>query len=329
MVFATAAESGGALQNIRELYNRAISDKVNKWIFVTSVINLPETENVKSIQIPSLKKSWFHRLKFDLIDYKKLVKQYNPDEIHNLQTFIYKDNNIKYIFYATNVLFFTPIRFKPSDDFNLFLRQKLLKRPVVFSCKRSDNIITECEWMALRIANDLNIDRNKITVMEHNVQVLWNSDYKTVLKRQFFYPASGAVYKNHKTLVEAAKLLKNEGYDFKLVLTLKGNEVRKIRVLKKECEQAGIIVDWVGTQDMNQMKEYYLSSILVFPSYLETIGLPLLEAREMGAPIICANLPYATSIIGDYDKAMFFQYDDPVELAELMKTALSEIEGNQ
>lgn len=88
MVFATAAESGGALQNTRELYNRAISDKANKWIFVTSVINLPETENVKSIQIPSLKKSWFHRLKFDLIDYKKLVKQYNPDEIHNLQTFI-------------------------------------------------------------------------------------------------------------------------------------------------------------------------------------------------------------------------------------------------
>lgn len=329
MVFATAAESGGALQNVKELYRYAKEDSHNKWIFVTSVVDLPETSNITNIKVLSLKKSWVKRLYFDLFQYKKIVRDNNPDEVHNLQTFFYRDKRIRYIFYATNALFFTPIKFKASDDFNLFLRQKLLTGIEYSSCRKSDLIYTECNWMAVRISNDLHIDKKKIKVREHTVQINKEAGDRLYLKKQFFYPSSAFIYKNHQTLVEAAKIIKQWGYDFKLILTLKGDETGKICELKKECNKYSIKTDWLGTLDIKQMKKMYLSSVLVFPSYLETIGLPLLEAREMGTPIICSNLPYATSIIGDYEKACFFKYDDPVELAELMKNFLDEIEQSE
>ena len=51
----------------------------------------------------------------------------------------------------------------------------------------------------------------------------------------------------------------------------------------------------------------YARSVLVFPSYIETIGLPLLEARSVGAPILAADCLYARDGVEDYEKAEFLE----------------------
>ena len=62
MVFDVPAESGGALTILKQYYDRAINDKDNQWLFVISTPYLNETENVKVLRYPWIKKSWFHRL---------------------------------------------------------------------------------------------------------------------------------------------------------------------------------------------------------------------------------------------------------------------------
>ena len=57
---------------------------------------------------------------------------------------------------------------------------------------------------------------------------------------------------------------------------------------------------------------------LLFPSKLETWGLPLSEAKAYGKPILAANLPYAKETIGNYDFVSFFDINNPKELAELI-----------
>ena len=63
----------------------------------------------------------------------------------------------------------------------------------------------------------------------------------------------------------------------------------------------------------------YARSVLVFPSYIETIGLPLLEARSVGAPILAADCLYARDGVGDYEKAEFFEAFDAKKLSEMME----------
>ena len=57
---------------------------------------------------------------------------------------------------------------------------------------------------------------------------------------------------------------------------------------------------------------------LLFPSKLETWGLPISEAKAFRKPMMLANLPYAKETMGDYDEVSFFDVENPEELARLI-----------
>jgi glycosyltransferase involved in cell wall biosynthesis len=57
---------------------------------------------------------------------------------------------------------------------------------------------------------------------------------------------------------------------------------------------------------------------LLFPSKLETWGLPITEAKGFEKPVLLANLPYAKETVGNYDKVSFFDIENPKELAQLI-----------
>ena len=49
---------------------------------------------------------------------------------------------------------------------------------------------------------------------------------------------------------------------------------------------------------------------LLFPSYIETFGLPLLEAAGAGIAIVSSDLPYAHDVIGEYEGVTYLDYQD-------------------
>ena len=59
--------------------------------------------------------------------------------------------------------------------------------------------------------------------------------------------------------------------------------------------------------------------MLLFPSYIETVGLPVYEAKSLGCPILVSDCAYARNIVNNYNKAEFFSWNDEKALAELMK----------
>ena len=68
-----------------------------------------------------------------------------------------------------------------------------------------------------------------------------------------------------------------------------------------------------------QMAQRYSESILLFPSYLETVGLPLLEAKQYGAPIIASDCAYAHETVGEYENVSYFSAMRGEELAAQME----------
>ena len=58
------------------------------------------------------------------------------------------------------------------------------------------------------------------------------------------------------------------------------------------------------------------STGLLFPSKLETWGLPLTEAKHMNKPIIAADLDSARETVGEYERVAYVCPDDPKAWAD-------------
>jgi glycosyltransferase involved in cell wall biosynthesis len=60
---------------------------------------------------------------------------------------------------------------------------------------------------------------------------------------------------------------------------------------------------------------YEQADCLLFPSRLETWGLPISEAKKYGLPMLVADLPYAKETVGNYAQVEFIDVDDHRSLA--------------
>ena len=97
IVFDTAAESSGALSVLQGFYQEALEDKSINWIFVVSTPDLDESDNIKVLKFPKTKKSWFHRLYFDLFTAPKLAKIYKADCVFSLQNVAVRSGSLPQI----------------------------------------------------------------------------------------------------------------------------------------------------------------------------------------------------------------------------------------
>ena len=142
----------------------------------------------------------------------------------------------------------------------------------------------------------------------------------------FIYPAFPRVFKNFEVLAEAAQYLYEHGrINFKVILTINGNENNYARHIVDKYKKIPTI-SFVGLKTRDEIITLYQqSSVLVFPSKLETWGLPITEAKQFNIPIILADLPYAHETIGSYDKVKFFNPDDHIQLAECMESFMDGI----
>ncbi len=118
-----------------------------------------------------------------------------------------------------------------------------------------------------------------------------------------FYPAADYPHKNHSLFY---KLVHKELREpiHKLILTIDKPDFRNLP-------------SWIVFSGMLDHKkclyEYHNADALVFPSLIESYGLPLIEAMTLGLPIIVSDLPYARALCGD--QAIYF---DPTSSRSLI-----------
>ncbi len=324
MVFDVPAESGGALSILNEYYENAVNQK-NKnieWIFVVSKPRLESRENVKILRYPWIKKSWFHRLYFDYFIAHKLVKKYSADKVLSLQNLtIPRVKGINQTLYVHQSLPFVDYRFKFIDDKKLWVYQNIIGKGIINSIKKADNIIVQTEWMKEKCLEMIKVDKEKIEVRPPQVNIepkkFYNANSES--RRTFFYPAGSGYYKNHRVIVDACEeLLKEATIDFHVIFTLKGDETDHITSLYSKTVDLGLPISFIGQISREEVFEYYTKSILVFPSYIETFGLPMLEAKLHKGMILASDCSFSREILDDYENALFFNPFNSVELKNLM-----------
>lgn len=134
----------------------------------------------------------------------------------------------------------------------------------------------------------------------------------------FVYVASGEPHKNHRRLIEAWILLAGEGLFPSLCLTL--DEIRFAGLCQEIDEvrqRHGVKVENVGVlphQDVLAL--YKKTGALIYPSNFESFGLPLIEARQAGLPVLASELDYVRDVL---DPEQTFNPESSVSIARAVK----------
>ncbi len=307
-VLDIAASKTGALTILQDFYRyvRTHPDG-NEWIFVTGVEGILEDapeEKLRVICRSDVKASSGRRLRFDLFSGKDFLKSLQADIVFSLQnTLPYGVRGIRQVLYVHQPLGYQKVKrfsFFRREERALAVYQHLYSILVNASVRRSDKTIVQTEWMREAVIRKTGISPERIVKLTPKVEDL--SEYgKGVVfdPKSFFFPAGDILYKNHRLIKEAEKILADKGItDYKVILTT-GKPMKREEVYR-----------------------IYFGSTLLFPSYIETFGLPLAEASQSGNPILAADTPFAREILREYPNAFFFDPFDARELAKLMEDVL-------
>jgi glycosyltransferase involved in cell wall biosynthesis len=197
------------------------------------------------------------------------------------------------------------------------------------SIKTVDAVIVQTQWMKEAIVSKMYNCSDKVFVIPPAIDLTIFKDKNLVQdetmagKNTFFYPAGALLYKNFDCLIKAANRLLEKGIDdFRIILTLKGDENSYVARIKKMAESLGERVVFAGKMSREEVFRTYFSSTLVFPSYIETFGLPLLEARLSGSIVLALDCPFSREILKGYQNTYYFDPFDADLLADLMSKVI-------
>lgn len=325
MVFDVPAESGGALSVLHEFYTEFVHDQENEYIFILSLPELKETYNIKVLRFPWIKKSWGHRIYFDYIIAPILIKKHKIDKVLSLQNITIRNTKVYQSVFVHNALPFTEYAISIKENKKLWFYQNIIGKNIMKSIKRADHVIVQTNWMKKKCIEQLKVRREKIEVKHPKINIEVKEKFKKTKESMstFFYPAGGSIYKNHKLIINACLVLKEEGInDYKVIFTLKGDENEHIAYLYNIVEKNKLPISFNGNLIREKVFDFYTKATLVFPSYIETVGLPLLEAKMHETPIIASDCAFSKEILYGYEKVKLIDPFDAEDLAANIKNSV-------
>lgn len=320
-----AAIQGGVYTILSDFYMDVLkNDHENQWIFILAHKFFPESENVKIITRDDLKRSKVKKVIFELFTGRKFINAFSPDVYISLQNIATFGIKAKYKI----VYLHQPVPFIKNKKFNFFKKNErqlaFYQKIVGLIIKKSlhfvkPKVIVQTRWMKRAVIEQCKLRSDYISVVHPQViqdnKTKYNGDGK-----EFFYPSSNYIYKNHQVIYKAIKLLNQKGIkDFCVKFTLSEDQLNY-----KENN-----IQYLGFLPRKEVMKMYNDNVLLFPSYMESFGLPLIEAALTADIILAADTEFSRELLSTYKNVYFFKYNDYERLAELMeKVIMGEIKSN-
>lgn len=335
VVSAVNLRKGGTLTILRDCLqylSQLIKGGDYRVVALVHKRELCDYEGVEYVEMPDVISGWGKRLWCEYVTMKKLSKELAPVylwlSLHDTSPRVVAERQAVYCqtsfpFYRWNIRDF-------KMDYKIPLFAMFTKYAYRINIRSNRYLIVQQDWLREGFSKMFKMDRSKFVVAPPQRKV---AEVKPELisgdKYTFFYASTPDCHKNFETLCEAAKLLEAEiGQDkFKVVLTVKGDENKYSRWLYGKWGDVKSI-DFAGFMTKEELFGYYKASdCLVFPSKVETWGLPITEYMEASEdkPMLLSDLPYAHETASSASRVCFFNPTNPKELKTRMREM---IEGN-
>ncbi|MBK7422023.1 MAG: glycosyltransferase [Propionivibrio sp.] len=171
---------------------------------------------------------------------------------------------------------------------------------------------------------DVDIVEQAFVPLDH-MDLLVKNSIPAAKRTDFLYVSSGEAHKNHANLLEAWRLLAEAGLKPTLTLTVSPDAYPFLASeIARYVRQFGLNIVNDGHVPKDHIHSLYLSSTaLIFTSFLESFGLPLIEASQLGLPIIAPELDYVRDVI---QPAETFDPSSPLSISRAVRRFLRQSE---
>ena len=285
---------------------------------------------IKFIEFMDSKKSYLKRFYYEYFYFKRLSKKLKPYlwfSLHDMTPNVVADKRAVYC--HNSIIFYDMKRKDMINEFKMFMFSRFYKYIYKINIKKNNFVVVQQDWIRKRFKKIFKI--KNVVVAHPNVVIDdSNNNYKNtkIVKNSFLYPSFPRIFKNFEVICKAVEILENKNIEnFKVYLTIDGSE----NIYSKEIvEKYGRLkcIEFIGLQTRENLMKYYSKiETVIFPSKLETWGLPISEAKAFGKNIILADLEYAHETLGTYEKVMFFGPDNAEKLAEKMEMLINDDEN--
>ncbi len=213
-----------------------------------------------------------------------------------------------------------------------FSRYEQRGRSLVYRrfCQQARTVAVVSSWVKQDVETQLGIDADKISVVplapstaafaEPGAETLERVRDKFRLPDAFaFYPAQTWPHKNHRGMIAAAALLRQEhGIEVPLVFSGRMTDYhaqleRETRALKLQDQ-----VQFLGFVSPEELRSLYcLCRCVVIPTRFEAASFPLWESFLAGAPTACSNITSLPRQAGD--AALVFDPDQVDDMADCLR----------
>lgn len=330
VISAVNIVSGGTFTILNDFLNQIKNNKNAKNYKIIALVNnherLPVEDNIiyKDYKLP--KKNWLFRVFYEYIYFFFVSLKLKPEiwvSLHDMTPFVHS----KYLYtYMHNPSPF----FQKREGLKLSLKFKLFvsfyKYLYKINVHRNTFVIVQQNWFREKISQlcKMPLDRIIVSYPEFDCMPV-KSDFE---KGRFFFPSYPREFKNFEIICEAVELLKeDESFDQKcnIYLTIGGTENPYAESIYKKYKDNQYL-HFTGLLDKEEMQRNYdKCECLIFPSTLETWGLPISEFKPSRKKMILADLPYAHETANNAIETAFFEPYNAEQLAGLIKDVCFDI----
>ncbi|MBQ4188820.1 MAG: glycosyltransferase family 4 protein [Bacteroidales bacterium] len=340
VVSAVNIRKGGTLTILRDCleYLSGLAE-AGEWKVVALVHDrsLCEYPSIEYIEIPWTIKSWVRRLWCEYVTMHRISKDLARREgrpvymwlsLHDTTPRVVAEHQEVYCHTSFPFLKVIPRDWKMDPKVPLFAH--FTRWAYRINVKRNDCLIVQQEWFRDAMAKMLHLPLSKFRVIPPKMPDM--SSVKPSEIRypvpMFFYASSPDCHKNFETLCEAARMLEKDlgKGQFKVVLSISGKENKYARWIYENWGSVNSIefAGYMSREDLFGL--YKAADAFVFPSRVETWGLPISEflATTGGrGRLLLADLPYAHGVASDAPRARYFPVMDAKALKQLMYESIA------
>ena len=323
---------GGALAILRECLE-SLSRWCNDSLNIIAIVHdkkLCKFDNIEYIEIPWAKRNWLNRLYCEYHYLKKLDHKIKSDiwlSLHDTTPNIKARTRAVYCHNPSP--FYKPKLSDIKYSLKEYLFSKFYKYLYQINIQKNTFVIVQQEWLRNEFSKLFKINVNNIIVAPPKQ----NSQITQVLKdnkpnsniKVFFYPAYPRTFKNFEDICEACKVLSSRGeHNYRVILTIDGSENKYARDIVNKYSHIKEI-SFQGLLKPKQVFDIYSKTdCLLFPSKLETWGLPISEFIQFKKPMIIAELPYAHETSNGAQQVAFYEVSASQQLANLMFSVIND-----
>ena len=300
-------------------------------VFVDPGFNGVEIENVRYVSVDT--RGWRKRIQWDRQGFKEWIDEngIKPGLIVSLQnTGVNYSRDVPQLIYYHQLLAISCHKWNPlrQGEFLLFCYRNFYQYFVRRYMAANTHVVVQMPFIKKEFLGVFDVPEANVHVIPPKIERYEYDGDKDEEERvvdcvRFIYPATGVVYKNHIVLLKALRLLQEEEWGLfdkvRLFFTLKEGDNRKVdKCVKRWGLEDAVVLG--GVMPFQELLACYKNmDALLFPSFIETVGLPLLEAAGCGMAIKAADLPYAHEVLHGYEGVSYVDYQDERAWAKAIK----------